>query len=90
MIVLRENAGIVPFFTVQVGTWAELREAVMSAGTVPTTIEIINNIELPAGAAFNAIVIAAGQEITLTSVPASCISYSGRPARSGMFSWMAH
>jgi len=48
-----------------VDTWAALSSAVATAD-MPTTIELINNISLPGGAANNAITIPAGHEITLT------------------------
>ena len=63
------SIAISPLSIVQSGTWQELRAEVIAAGTVPTTIEITNNIYLPAGTTYDAITIAAGQNITLMSVP---------------------
>jgi len=60
-----EYADITPHNTIMAGSWAELRNAVdISAG--PTTIEILNDITLPTGAAGNAIIIPVGHDITIT------------------------
>ena len=53
--------------TVQVSTWAELRDA--ANNSTVTEIILENDITLPTGAAGNAIVIPAGRDILLTSGP---------------------
>jgi len=56
---------ILPLNTVQVSTWAELRDTV-NVAIGATTIELIDDILLPAGVAGNAIIIPPGSDITLT------------------------
>jgi len=60
-----EHISIAPLNTTFADSWATLREAVQSA-VWPTTIEIVHDIILPAGADGNAITIPVGHDITLT------------------------
>jgi len=58
---------IVPMSIVQVSTWADLRDAVNNP--IVTEIILEDNITIPIGALGNAIIIPAGRDILLTSVP---------------------
>jgi len=61
------GSALMPLSAVDVETWAELNVAVGTVGSpVTATIVLTDDIELPAGAPFNAITIPPGSDITLT------------------------